>query len=43
MGGDMVTTKNLEVMKSDPDSRLVLVKGSVPGARNTLLVLTKRG
>ena len=43
MGGDTVTTKNLEVMKSDPDSRLVLVKGSVPGARNTLLVLTKRG
>ena len=43
MGGDTVTTKNLEVMKSDPDSRLVLVKGSVPGGRNTLLVLTKRG
>ena len=43
MGGDTVTTKNLEVMKSDPDSHLVLVKGSVPGARNTLLVLTKRG
>ncbi len=42
MGGDTVTTKNLEVMKSDPDSRIVLVKGSVPGARNTLLVLTKR-
>ena len=42
MGGDTVTTKNLEVMKSDPDSRLVLVKGSVPGAKNTLLVLTKR-
>ena len=42
MGGETVTTKNLEVMKSDPDSRLVLVKGSVPGARNTLLVLTKR-
>lgn len=42
MGGDTVTTKNLEVMKSDPDSRLVLVKGSVPGGRNTLLVLTKR-
>ena len=42
MGGDTVTTKNLEVMRSDPDSRIVLVKGSVPGARNTLLVLTKR-
>lgn len=43
MGGDTVTTKNLEVMRSDPDSRLVLVKGSVPGGKNTLLVLTKRG
>lgn len=43
MGGDMVTTKNLEVVRADPDSRLVLVKGAVPGAKNTLLMLTKRG
>ena len=43
MGGVKVTTKNLEVMKSDPDSRLIFVKGSVPGGRNSLLVLSKRG
>ena len=43
MGGARVTTKNLEVMKSDPDSRLIFVKGSVPGGRNSLLMLSKRG
>lgn len=43
MGGVKVTTKNLEVMKSDPDGRLIFVKGSVPGGRNSLLVLSKRG
>lgn len=43
MGGVRVTTKNLEVMKSDPDSRLIFVKGSVPGGRNSLLMLSKRG
>ncbi len=43
MGSVQVTTRNLEVVKSDPDRNLLLIKGSVPGGTNGLLVLTKRG
>lgn len=31
MGGEQVTTMNLEVVQSDPERNLLLVKGSVPG------------
>ena len=37
MGGDQVTTRNLKVIKILPDSNLILVKGTIPGA-NTGLV-----
>ncbi|MFV0315942.1 MAG: 50S ribosomal protein L3 [Microthrixaceae bacterium] len=33
MGGTNVTTLNLEVVRSDPDQQVVLVKGSVPGPK----------
>jgi large subunit ribosomal protein L3 len=33
MGGTKVTTLNLEVVRSDPDQQVVLVKGSVPGPK----------
>ena len=42
MGGDRVTVKNLEIVLSDPDRNLLLVKGAVPGRRNSLLVIKKR-
>ena len=41
MGHDRVTVKNLQVVQVD-DS-YILVKGLVPGGRNTLLTLTKVG
>jgi len=31
MGGERVTTQNLEIVKADPEAEIVLVKGSVPG------------
>lgn len=31
MGGEQVTTMNLEVVQSDPERNLLLIKGSVPG------------
>jgi large subunit ribosomal protein L3 len=31
MGGERVTTQNLEIVKADPEAAVVLVKGSVPG------------
>jgi len=39
MGNDKVTTLNLTVVKSDPEAELVLVKGSVPGARGATVVV----
>jgi large subunit ribosomal protein L3 len=39
MGGEKVTTLNLEVVSSDPDRQLLLVKGSVPGPRGGLVLV----
>ncbi|MGI9953007.1 50S ribosomal protein L3 [Moorellaceae bacterium AZ2] len=39
MGGERVTVLNLEVIKSDPERNLLLVKGAVPGPRRGLLII----
>jgi len=39
MGGQKVTTLNLEVVQSDPERELILVKGAVPGPRGGMVVL----
>jgi large subunit ribosomal protein L3 len=39
MGGKQVTALNLQVVSADPERQLVLVKGAVPGARGTVVVL----
>ncbi len=39
MGGEQVTTLNLEVIQADPERELVLVKGAVPGPRGGMVVL----
>lgn len=41
MGGKRVTVQNLEVVEVIADKNLILVKGSVPGARNTLLQIRR--
>jgi large subunit ribosomal protein L3 len=41
MGSDRVTARRLEVMKIDPEHNLLLVRGSVPGSRNELVLLKK--
>jgi large subunit ribosomal protein L3 len=41
MGNARVTVRNLEVVSADPDRSLLLVKGAVPGARNSLLLFRK--
>ena len=35
MGNERVTIQNLQVIKVDPERNLLLVKGSVPGSRNS--------
>lgn len=37
MGFDRVTLRNIEILKIIPDRNLILVKGGVPGSRNTVL------
>lgn len=37
MGSDTITIKNLKVVKIDKDSNAVLLKGSIPGNRGTLV------
>lgn len=41
MGFDNVTVRNLKVIKVIPESNLILVKGSIPGAKNTYVTITK--
>ena len=41
MGNAQVTVRNLEVVLSDPARNLLLLKGGVPGARNSLLLIRK--
>jgi large subunit ribosomal protein L3 len=39
MGGQRVTTLNLEVVQADPEREVILVKGSVPGPRGGLVLI----
>ena len=39
LGHEQVTTLNLEVVESDPERNLLLVKGSVPGPRGGVVVV----
>lgn len=39
LGGDRVTVQNLQVVKVDPERNLLLVKGAVPGARKSYLII----
>jgi large subunit ribosomal protein L3 len=39
MGGERVTTLNLEVVKADPEAGVVLVRGAVPGPNGGVVVI----
>ena len=41
MGNVRVTTKNLEVVEVDPERHILLLKGGVPGAPNSLITIRK--
>ena len=40
-GGDRVTVQNLQVLKVIPEHNLLMVKGSVPGAKNSIVIINK--
>ena len=39
MGGKLVTTQNLTVVKVDAEKNLILVKGAVPGPKKSLVTI----
>jgi large subunit ribosomal protein L3 len=41
MGGTRITTRNLTVLRVMPESNLLLVKGSIPGAPNAIIEIVK--
>lgn len=41
MGNERVTTRNLRVVRVDAENNIVMVRGSVPGARNGVVLVTK--
>ena len=40
-GGERVTISNLEVLKVSAENNLLVVKGSVPGAKNSTVIINK--
>lgn len=43
MGGDRVTTKNLEVVEVDVENNVLFIKGAVPGCESGLLIIKGKG
>ncbi len=41
MGGEQVTVRNLEVVQSDPERNILLIRGAIPGANNSLVMVRK--
>jgi large subunit ribosomal protein L3 len=41
MGNKRITVQNLQIIKILPENNLLLVKGSVPGAKGTILLIEK--
>jgi len=43
MGGQQVTVQNLEIIDIDKDNNILLIKGAVPGGRNSLVLIKGEG
>ena len=41
MGDKIRTMQNIEIIKSDLDNELLYIKGSIPGAKNTEVLVKK--
>ena len=39
MGGKQVTVQNLVIEKVVPEKNVLLIKGNVPGAKNSLIIV----
>ncbi len=43
MGAQQVTQRGLRVIRRDPENNLLLIRGAVPGAKNSVVVVKGRG
>ena len=43
LGGERVTVQNLEIVKVDTERNLLLIKGAVPGAKESFLMIKNAG
>jgi large subunit ribosomal protein L3 len=41
MGNERVTVQNLQVIKVMPENNLLLIKGSVPGCKGSIVLIEK--
>ena len=41
MGNKVRTIQNLEIIKSDLENNLIFIKGSIPGSKNSLVLIQK--
>ena len=41
MGNERVTVQNLQVLKIMPEHNLLLIKGSVPGCKGSIVIIEK--
>ncbi len=41
MGNKLRTIQNIEIIKSDNDNNLLYLKGSIPGSKNTEVLIKK--
>ena len=41
MGDKLRTIQNIEIIKSDPENDLLYLKGSIPGSKNSVVLVKK--
>lgn len=43
LGNELVTVKNLQIVKIDPENNLLYIKGGIPGNKNSIVLIKKTG
>lgn len=43
LGNELVTIKNLRIVKIDKENNLLFIKGAIPGAKNSIVLIKKTG
>ena len=41
MGGERISVRNLTILRVMPEQNLILIKGSIPGAMNSIVEIVK--